>query len=253
MNWFESLLYKLQATTETPKPYGTFHLACLGITLISILILYLIRKKHNDMQLKIILGSYGVVALILEVLKQLIWTFEYDTATSLVRWDYSWYAAPFQLCTTPIYVSLICFFLKKNKVRDALLSYLAFYTILGSIMTMVIPESCFTEDILVNIHTMFLHCGSFAVSVYILLSKEIKIEFKNLLRGLFIFLLFASIANILNISFYKSGIIGDETFNMFYISPYFISDLPIYDTIQEKVPYIIYLIIYTLSIHYLYS
>lgn len=40
-------------------------------------------------------------------------------------------------------------------------------------MTIMLPESCFTSDILVNIHTMWLHCGSFVVSV---ISKEIEIN-----------------------------------------------------------------------------
>ena len=47
---------------------------------------------------------------------------------------------------------------------------------------------------------------------------------------------------------YNSKILGDETFNMFYISPYFISSLPIYDKIQESIPYILYLLFYIFSI-----
>ena len=36
---------------------------------------------------------------------------------------------------------------------------------------------------------------------------------------------------------------------MFYISPYFLSSLPVYNIIQQKVPYILYLFIYILSIN----
>ena len=70
------------------------------------------------------------VALLLEVLKQIIWAFNYDALSGIVTWDYEWYAFPFQLCSTPIYVSLICLFLKKGKFRDALFSYLSYFTIL---------------------------------------------------------------------------------------------------------------------------
>jgi hypothetical protein len=35
---------------------------------------------------------------------------------------------------------------------------------------------------------------------------------------------------------------------MFYISPYFISSLPVFDIIQENVPYIIYLLIYIVAL-----
>ena len=75
----------------------------------------------------------------------------------------------------------ICLFLKKGKIRDSLLSFLAFFTILGSISTILLPESCFVEDILVNIHTMWLHCGSFVVSVYLLMSGTVEINKKNLI------------------------------------------------------------------------
>lgn len=244
MNLFEKALYFLQGKMECPIPFGWFHLLWIFLTLFCILILFFNRKKHNEKKLKLILFSYGIVALILEVLKQLIWSFNYDSITSSITWKYTWYSAPFQLCTTPIYVSIICLFLKKNKIRNSLFSYLAFYTILGSIVTIIMPESCFTKDILVNIHTMYLHCGSLVVSVYLLLSKEVKMNYKNLLKGFYIFLIFVLIANALNITFYNSGIIGTETFNMFYISPYFISELPVFNVIQENVPYTIYLISY---------
>ena len=248
MNWFEKLLYNLQGTMETPLPYGWFHMSWILLTLVAIIILFLLRKKYNEKQLKIVLGIYGIITFILELTKQLIWSFNVDLNTLAITWDYTWYAAPFQFCTTPMYVSLICLFLKKNKIRDSLLSYIAFYTILGSFMTIIIPSSCFTSDILINIHTMYLHCGSLVLSVYLLIIKEVKINYNNLLFGFIVFLIFVIIANTLNISFYNLGILGDETFNMFYISPYFISSLPVYNTIQEHLPYVFYLMIYIISI-----
>jgi len=248
MNLFEKVLYFLQCEMETPIPYGWFHILCICLTLLAIGVLYFNRKKHNEKQLKLVLGIYGILTFILELTKQLIWSFNYDPTTMLVTWDYEWYAAPFQLCTTPMYVSLICLFLKKNKVRDSLLSYVAYFTILGSLATIIMPDSCFTSDILINIHTMYLHCGSLVISLYLLFTREVDINLKNLLHGFIVFLIFVFIANILNITFYKTGIIGNETFNMFYISPYFVSILPVYDTIQKSVPYVIYLIIYIISI-----
>ena len=249
MNWFEKFLYYLQVEMETPVTFGWFHLLCVFITISLIIILYIFRNKFNDRQLKIVLGIYGIGTFLLELLKQLMWSMNYNPETLMVTWDYQWYAAPFQLCTTPMYVAIICLFLKKNKVRDSLLSYVAYFTILGSIATIIMPDSCFTSDILINIHTMYLHCGSLVVSVYLLFTKEVKIDYKSLLYGFIIFLIFAFIANTLNISFYKFGIIGDETFNMFYISPYFISILPVFSNIQQTLPYFFFLLIYLIAIY----
>ena len=244
MNLFENIIYSLQKEMETPKPFGWFHLMWISLTIISILILYLLRKKYNEKQLKIVLGTYGIIALILEITKQIIWSFNYDGVTNIITWDYQWYAAPFQLCTTPIFVSLICLFLKDNKLRKALLSYLCYITILGGFFTIILPESCFVKTIEINIHTMWLHCGSFVVSIYLLMSKEVEINKKNLLMSFIVFLAFVVIAQVLNIFIYNSGILNGETFNMFYISPYFISTLPVFDIIQQNVPFILFLLIY---------
>ena len=248
MNFFEKILYLLQTEMETPKSYGWFHLLWIILVIISIVVLFLLRKKHSEKRLKIVLGVYGIIAFILELLKQLIWSFNYDQITNIVSWDYEWYSAPFQLCTTPIFVSIICLFLKNNKLRKSLLSYMAFITILGSFMTILIPDSCFVSDTLINIHTMWLHCGSFVVSIYLLISKEVEINKENFIRSFITFLIFVLIAQILNISIYNSGILNGETFNMFYISPYFISTLPVFDIIQKSVPFIIYKLIYILVI-----
>ena len=248
MNFFGKLLYALQDKMERPEPYGWFHLMCIVIVVVSLIILYTRKNKYGDKQLKIVLGVYGIIAAILELAKQLIWSFNYDATSNTVIWDYQWYAAPFQLCTTPIFASIISILLKEGKLRKALLSYMAFVTILGSFMTIIIPDSCFTEDTLVNIHTMWLHCGSFVVSIYLLMTRTVKIDKQNLKAAIKVFLVFVLIAEILNIGIYNMDILNGETFNMFYISPYYISSLPVFDVIQQKVPFILYLFLYIIAI-----
>lgn len=248
MNFFEKVIYFLQAEMTRPNPYGWFHLLCIGITLFFVIFLYIKRNNYSEMQLKIILSIYGIIALLLELTKQIIWSFNYDLSTGIVTWDYQWYAAPFQLCTTPIFISLICLFMKKSKLRDSLLSYMAFVTIIGSIMTVIIPDSCFVETTLVNIHTMWLHCGSLVVSLYLIFSKEVELKFDNIKNAVFVFLIFVFIAEILNLSIYNSGLLNGEEFNMFYISPYFISSLPVYNSLQQMLPFPIFLILYIVSI-----
>jgi len=244
MNIFEQILHVLEGKMETPKVFGWFHIMCLTIVFVVIILLYRNKKNNDEKQLKRVLGTYAFIALILEILKQLIWTFNYNVETGIVIWDYKWYAFPFQLCTTPIYVCIITLLLKKCKVRDYLLSYIAYITILGSVTTAITPYSCLVSDILVNIHTMWLHLGSLAVSVYLLMTEQVKIDKKNLQMAIFTFLIFVGIAETLNVVIYNSGLLNGEVFNMFYISPYFISPLPVFGTIQSNVPYIIYLLTY---------
>ena len=245
MNYFEKFLYLLQGQMERPHGYGLFHLTCIFI---SIILIFILSKDKEGKKVNYVLAIFGIISFILELLKQLIWSFNYDFVTGIVTWDYQWYSSPFQLCTTPIYASIICIIFKKSKIREYLLPYMAFTTIWGGLMTMIMPDGCFTHDILVNIHTMYLHCGSFVVSIYLITSGVVKLNKTSLKNAIITFLIFLSIALILNITIYNSGILNGETFNMFYISPYFKSELPIFDVIEQKVPYILFLFIYILSI-----
>lgn len=248
MNPFEQLVHALQFEMERPGSYGWFHLLWLGASLAMILFLCLRREKDHERSLRAILLIYGLGALLLEALKQIIWSYSFDPAAGTGVWDYQWYAFPFQLCTTPIFVSLICAFLKKGPARDRLLSFLAFVSILGSLATALYPESCFVSTVLVDLHTMYLHFGSLVVSVYLLTSGEIRPRLKNLLRGYGVFLVFAALAELLNLAVYHSGVLQGESFNMFYISPYFPSSLPVFDRIQESLPFPVFLLIYLLAV-----
>lgn len=247
MLWKETLAF-LEVEMVTPKPYGVFHLLWIAFTIAVIMFLCFVRKKHSEKRLKWILGIYGMVAFILEALKQLIWSVEYNEGLGEFIWDYQWYAAPFQLCTMPIYVCLICIFLNKCKVRDALLSFVAYTTILGSITSAIIPDQLFVSEILINVHTMWLHLGSLVVSVYLLMSREVKINIKSLFMGIIVFLIVVVIANTLNIVIYNSGALNGETFNMLYISPYFESTLPVFNSIYNNVPYVVFLALYIVAL-----
>ncbi len=237
------ILNFLNDKMNTPTPYGWFHIMWLVISIVIIFTLYKLKDRYSEKQLKIVLAIYGIGSFILELLKQILWSYNFDDGT----WDYTWYSAPFQLCTMPIYISLICLFMNKNKIRDSLLSFLAFYTILGGLVSMLIPNTLFVKDTLINIHTMYLHCGSFVLSIYLLMN-EIKPTKENIINAFYVFLICVFIALSLDIIFYKTGIIGDETFNMFFISPYFPSTLPVFSMIYDKVPYLMFLIIYIVTI-----
>ena len=248
MNKMGELLCLLQTEMPEATAWGWFHLMWVALIIVSIFVLYKLKYKYSEKQLKIVVGTYGIVALILEITKQLIWTFDYNAVTNTFSADFQWYAFPFQLCTTPIFASILALFMKRTKVRLSLLSYMAFVTILGSFMTVIIPDDCLVETILINVHTMWLHCGSLVVSIYLLMSSAVEINKQNFKLAIGVFIVFVILAQILNIGVYNSGILGDETFNMFYISPYFISSLPVFDVIQQSVPYPLYLALYVVAL-----
>lgn len=247
MNYFENILYNLSnLTMKTPVRFGWFHFMWIGIIILAIITSYLLRKKYNEKMLKWALFLYGSITFLLELLKQIMWSFNYDDG--IVTWSYTWYAAPFQLCTTPLFISLVTLFLKKCKFRDALLSYLVFFITITSLMVIILPDSCFTSQILINVHTMYLHCMSFALSIFLIINREVEIKKENLFNAIKVFLTFVFIALALDIIVYNLDVLNGDTFNMFFISPYFPSTLPVFSLFYDKIPYILFLISYLLIV-----
>lgn len=242
----------LQTDMTVPTRWGWFHLLSLGLAAVALLPALLLPKKSAEKRLKVVLGVYAFPTFVLETLKQLSWSYSWSEESGAC-WDYQWYAAPFQLCTVPLFICLVCFFLPKNKLRTVLLSCVAFISLLASTAVAILPDSCFTTDILVNIHTMYLHCGSLAVAFYLLLSGEILPTFGNWRRGYAVFAGFAGAALLMDVLIYLSPLLlnaeGErETFNMFYISPYFPSTLPVLDGLWESLPYPVFLLCYFVAV-----
>ena len=76
------------------------------------------------------------------------------------------------------------------------------------------------------------------------MSGAVKIDKQSFKLSFYVFLVFVLIAEVLNVGIYNSEVLNGENFNMFYISPYFTSALPVFDVIQQNVPFVIFLLIY---------
>ncbi len=241
MNFLEKIIASLSGTMTTPLAYGWFHLMFFGIMVVFTIFMGIIFKNKSDKSVNIVVLIYAVVCLILELYKQLL--FSYNSTAN--QWSYQWYAFPFQFCSTPMYVALIASLLKKGKVKDSLQSFLATFGLLGGLLVMVSPGDVFTSQIGINIQTMVHHGGQFFIGAFLMITKKVKLDFKTPLRALPTFAALVAVALTLNLSL--TNLVNGATFNMFFISPYFPSTLPVFSIIYEKVPYIIFLFIYIIG------
>lgn len=240
MNFFEKILKLLDSKMTTPTPYSWFHILFLFLTIIGCIFIVKKGKKLGEKQNRKLLFIFGLIMIIFEIYKQLNYSYNPSNDT----WDYQWYAFPFQFCSTPMYIIFISSFFAPSKFRDKLYAFLSSYSILAGALVMLMPTTVFTSTIGINIQTMFHHGGMVVIGVYLAATNRTNLHKKSILDALPTFLILVSIAFILNISIYKSGILNGETFNMFYISPYFDTSLFIFDKIQPYIPYPIFLIIY---------
>ena len=247
MNYIERFIESIRFSMDTPKPYEAFHLISLLITAVLIVIISLNRKNKSELKLRLVLGIYGFSCLILEILKQLLFSSTYDPNSNILTWDFKWYSFPFQFCTTPMYAACIACFLKECKLRRALISYISFFTILGGIMVMLLPSDVYTRIVISNIHTTVLHAGGIVVSLFLIITGYVRLEKKSLLRGLFVYLTCVAVAQTLNVTLYKSGVLNGQTLDLFFISPYFKTSMPVFNLIDQVVDSVLYVILYVLA------
>jgi hypothetical protein len=243
MNIFEKTLVFLDGKMPEPQMYGWFHLMFFILLILAII---LVRFKYNNLNnksIKKILLIYALTCLFLEVYKQMNFAFHYDLVHTW--WSYQWYAFPFQFCSTPMYVALVAALTKKEKIEKACYTFLATYGLVAGLAVMLYPSTVFVETIGINIQTMVHHSSMVFIGFFLLINNKIKYDFKSLLSGTFVFIICILIALFFDITSYYMGI--NNGLEMFFISPFHTSSLPVFNIIYDNVNYFIFLLIYILS------
>jgi len=240
MNALENILIFLDSKMKEPTMYGWFHIMFLVII---ILLLVLIKKKYSNLsvsKIKKILLFYAFACLTLEVYKQINFSFNYDELKTW--WSYPWYIFPFQFCSVPMYVALIAGFTKNEKIQKACFAFLGTYSLIAGLSCMIYPETVFVTTIGINIQTMIHHGSMVVIGFLLLMNNKIEYNFKSLYYATIVFIICVLSALLIDITTYYLNI--GEGLKMFFISPFHQSSLPVFSIIYDKVPYLVFLLIY---------
>lgn len=243
MNFFEKIINGLSARMTTPANYGWFHILCILLVIGACVLIGFFGRKASDKTVRIVVLCFAIVMLLFEVYKQLV--FSYDGRTD--TWDFQWYAFPFQFCSIPMYIALIAGCVKKGRVQNVLFSFLATYGVFAGLVVLLYPGDVFMSIIGINIQTMVHHGGMFVLGFFLLVSGRVKLQHKTILWASCVFCICVATALIMDIVFVKAGWVGTETFNMFFISPYFECTTPVLSIVYAKAPYIVFLITYVIG------
>lgn len=198
--------------------------------------------ENNNFQFYRNIKTFGVIFLILEILKQIylffvVWEGEYNV----------WYF-PFQLCSMPIYM---CRMVGDNKsdlsfqgITDALIGFLRDYCFLGGLMALIVREGfTFSDYPLLTAHGWIWHILMIALAVYLFMFNQKDISFKGFLRETIVFLICSAIAMGLNIALKEKG-----DCDMFYISPYHLSSQPVFSGIDAIIGRSLGIMVYLMSV-----
>ena len=224
-----------------PTLYGWYHVLSLIITAAITVWLCRIGRKHDADQVRKVVFWTAVVVAVLEVYKQINYSFGYEGG---ITFDYQWYAFPWQFCSTPMYVGLLAGIIKKGKVHDALCAYLATFAIFAGLAVMIYPGDIYVETVGINFQSTVCHCSMLTIGGYLYASGHVKLEHKTVLKAMAVFCVTATVAVILNEVAFAVGIVPEHNFNMFYFSPHCDPSLPVYSLVQQVVQYPWSLIIY---------
>jgi hypothetical protein len=244
MQFFESLLRFFDSKMPQPQPYGLFHLAWFAASILVGILLCATHKKGDGQRVRRTVLITAIVVTLLEIYKQINYSFSYEDGISF---SYQWYIFPWQFCSTPMYVGLIAGLTKKGFLHRAANAYLATYALFAGAAVMFLPTSVFIETIGINIQTMVCHGGMVVMAVLLLASGTVKLEWRTLKKAVPVFVAMVSAAVLMNEAAYRTGLLEEHTFNMFFISPYCDPSLPVYSLVQAVLPFPWSLVVYVLG------
>ncbi len=242
ITFFEKILAVLDGKMPEPTMFGWYHWLCLFATLGLCVLVCLKARNLSDKRFNLILGLTSALLITLEIYKQLNHAYDWENDT----WAYNWRVFPFQFCSTPMYVMLAAVLIKNQKIREALYCFLGTYGLFAGTAVMLYPTTVFTETIGINLQTMIHHGAMVVIGIMMYTSGKVPLTHKSVLRGVPVFVILVTLALIANILY---GEFGDPegTFNMFFISPYYPCELPVFDSLYRSIPYPLFLAAYILG------
>ncbi len=226
----------------TPQPYGIFHICFVILSLLSCFLLCRFFPAPSDKDLRKILLVYAIICLLLEVYKQLSFTFDVNDAGEIIS-SYQWYAFPFQFCSIPMYVSLLAALIPNQKFLYGALSFLATFGVIAGVLVMAAPTTVFIDTIGINIQTMVHHGGQITLGLYLLIRGGACKTLGAELGGVGFFLTAVACALLLDCTVIHLLPEG-TTFDMFFLSPYFDTTLPVYVNIEPHVSFPVFVFLY---------
>ena len=226
---------------QRPELYGWFHLLSLLLVAAATVLLARRCRTRTPEQIRKLILLISIITVILEIYKQINFSFSWQDGISF---HFQWYAFPFQFCSTPMYIGLLAGLTRKGRLHDAANAYLATYSVFAGLCVMLYPASVFIDVIGINIQTMFCHGVMIVMGACLLSSGCVKLTSRSIAQAIPVFTVCVLLAWGMNEIAYRTGLLENHTFNMFFISPYCEPSLPVYSLVQAVAPFPASLLIY---------
>ncbi len=245
MNFFERILSYLTFEIESaPESYGIYHLVMLGLVVAATVILCAKFKDAEDKSFRRLLFVLWCVMVIGEAYHQTCFFFHNEGGVAV--WEYEWYKFPFQFCATPLYILPFIIFPKSERIRECAMAFMMSFSLFAGLAVIIYPNDVFVRLIGATTQSMIHHGLQVVIGILIGVYNRHRLTFRFYAGGIPVFAMLILIAMVLNIAGYhilqSAGM--DDTFNMFYVSPYFDCTLPVLNILYPLLPYPVFLLVY---------
>ena len=224
------------------RMYGWFFWMWTGILLLLLAAcLCLIRRKGPGVCDRLVFG-FGLALAVAEVYKQVFFT--------KVTGTYQWDLFPWQLCSVPMYASMLFPLVRNKKLKEAGYRFLAFYGLTAGAISLALPDGLYWEYVTITCHSFFWHVSLTLIGILLIVSRgyarSLAAMKRELLPAFAVFGTVTGIALLLNTGAWSSyfRFHPEQTFNMFCVSPFYRSSLQVFMNIQPHVPYPVFLLLY---------
>lgn len=241
MGFWVWLYHVLNVQMETPTSYGWFHLLWIGLIVCGSALMGVAAVKLRQKGEKRLLFGVWIWMVLFEALKQVL--FSVSLKDGAFVWDYQWYAFPFQFCSSPFFILPLAIFPKRERLRASALCFLATYSFFAGLAVFAYPNDVFVSELVIDLQTMTHHGAQVLLGFYAAarLIHNGQVRLKNYFGAVCLFAALVAVADVMNL---LAPLVTDETFNMFFISPFYPCTLVILDRVYAALPYGLFLIVY---------
>ncbi len=207
-----------------PAAYGPFHLGFfLGGLAVSVLLARALRGV-GERGFRAVMRFCGFFLLGTELYKQLFYTFR------LGGGQYPWWIFPFQLCSIPMYLCLLCGFLKPCRARDAMCDFMLAFNLMGGFLAFLEPSGLVHEYWTLTLHAFLWHMMLIFIGLWLGFSGRAARRPEDFRRTVLVFLCLNAIAFGLNLALFPAS---NGEINMFFVGPR-ISSIAVFHDIAAR-------------------
>lgn len=214
--------------------FGTKHLIIIAISLVLIIGLSIFARKIKFTTLCKILLVIGIIS---EFIKCFFFIINNEATYGgiLPKTD-----LPFHLCSIQIlFIAIVCF-IKNEKLKRVILSFMLPSCLIGGFAAILIPTSSSLGSLVITFQYFIYHISIIVFALQIYLNKEIKLTIKDYFSALLILLVMMLFAIYINSILYD----GNPNINFMYAASPPAQNLPF---LTEKYGWLVY------ACHYMFT